>query len=490
MSEISISKSNFVLGLQCDKSLYLKKNNPELGDPISLQSQNIFDMGNRIGVFAQELFPGGVDVRKNSTLSEDKIKKTQQYIENGEQVLYEAGFSYNRMYCFVDILIKKGDSWFIHEVKSSTKVSKNHIKDVSFQYYVLKKCGLNIKGVYITHINNQYNRKKKLLIKRLFKSVSVLDKVLEYQAIVEEKVEHFFKVLNSSELPSVKIGSHCSSPYICMFKSLCWKDIPSYSIFDISRLSSDNKWDLYNQGVVTLDKIPKSFPLLERQKKEVDSFLSDKIIIDKKNLSEFINKVSSNIYFLDFETYQSAIPTLVGTKPYQQIPFQYSAHYINDKQELSHYEFLSSNLDDPREEFILSLIEDLRLPGDIFVYNISFEKQRLQELARAFPDYASLLYDIIDRMIDLIIPFKNGWYYSPKMKGKNSIKNVLPALVPGFSYQDLEINNGILASQSFLNLSRIEDKEQKNKIRKDLLEYCKLDTEAMVKIFEVLKSVV
>jgi hypothetical protein len=273
-----------------------------------------------------------------------------------------------------------------------------------------------------------------------------------------------------------------------MFKSLCWKDIPSYSIFDVSRLSSDNKWDLYNQGVLTLDKIPKDFPLLERQKIEVDSFLSDKIVIDKKNLSNFINKVSPTIYFLDFETYQSAIPTLLGTKPYQQIPFQYSAHYINDKQELTHFEFLSTNLEDPREEFILSLIEDLRQPGDIFVYNISFEKQRLQELCRAFPDYASFLNDIIDRMIDLIIPFKNGWYYSPKMKGKNSIKNVLPALVPGFSYQDLDINNGILASQSFLNLSRIEDKEQISKTRKDLLEYCKLDTEAMVKIFEVLKS--
>jgi hypothetical protein len=445
-------------------------------------------MGNRIGVFAQQLFPGGVDVKENSKLREDKIEKTKQYIDNGEQVLYEAGFSYNQMYCFVDILVKKGDSWFIYEVKSSTKISKNHIKDASFQYYILKKCGLNIKGVYITHINNQYNRKQKLFIKKLFKSVSVLEKVLENQPLVEEKVDHFFKVLNSSEVPQVNIGSHCTSPYVCMFKSLCWKDIPSYSIFDVSRLSSDNKWDLYNQGVLTLDKIPKDFPLLERQKIEVDSFLSDKIVIDKKNLSNFINKVSPTIYFLDFETYQSAIPTLLGTKPYQQIPFQYSAHYINDKQELTHFEFLSTNLEDPREEFILSLIEDLRQPGDIFVYNISFEKQRLQELCRAFPDYASFLNDIIDRMIDLIIPFKNGWYYSPKMKGKNSIKNVLPALVPGFSYQDLDINNGILASQSFLNLSRIEDKEQISKTRKDLLEYCKLDTEAMVKIFEVLKS--
>ena len=488
MSGVSISKSNFVLGLQCDKSLYLKKNNPEFGDPISLQSQNIFDMGNRIGVFAQLLFPGGVDVKENSTFREDKIEKTQQYIEDGEQVLYEAGFSYNNMYCFVDILVKKGDGWLIHEVKSSTKITKNHIKDVSFQYYILEKCGLNIKGVYITHINNQYKRKQKLLINKLFKSVSVIDKVLANQELVETKVNHFFEVLIHDDAPQTKIGSHCTSPYVCMFKTLCWKDIPSYSVFDISRLSSNDKWDLFNQGIVALDDIPKDFSLLARQQTEVDSYLNDQIVIEKKSLTDFLNKVSPNIYFLDFETYQSAIPTLVGTNPYQQIPFQYSAHYLDEKQAITHFEFLSTNLEDPREEFILSLIEDLRHPGDIFVYNISFEKQRLQELSRAFPDYASLLNDIIDRMVDLIIPFKNGWYYSPKMKGKNSIKNVLPALVPGFSYQDLDINNGILASQSFLNLSRVEDQEQVNKTRKDLLEYCKLDTLAMVKIFEVLKQ--
>jgi len=488
MSELSFSKSNFVLGLECEKSLYLKKNNPELGDPISLQSQNIFDMGNRIGVFAQQLFPGGIDVRENCSSRDDKIEKTQQFIEDGEQILYEAGFSYKNMYCFVDILVKIGDGWFIHEVKSSTKISKNHIKDISFQYYILKKCGLNIKGVFITHINNQYKRKQKLLINKLFKSISVFEKVLENQELVEAKVNHFFNVLNYNEIPQTKIGSHCTSPHPCIFKSYCWKEIPSYSIFDISRLSSSDKWHLYNRGIVNLEQIPNDFQLSKRQKTEIDCYLNDKIVVDKKNLSDFLDRLSPNIYFLDFETFQSAIPKLEGTNPYQQIPFQYSAHYLDEKQNITHFEFLSTNIEDPREEFILSLINDLRYPGDILVYNISFEKQRLQELCIAFPDYSSLLNDIIDRMVDLIIPFKNGWYYSPKMKGKNSIKNVLPALVPGFSYQDLEINNGILASQSFLNLSRLEDQKEIDKTRNNLLEYCKLDTLAMVKIFEVLKQ--
>ena len=488
MNDTFLSKSDFVQGLQCDKALFLKKNSPELADPISLQSKNIFEMGNRIGVFAQQLFPGGIDLNKDKKDKDFKINRTKQLIDSGEKILYEAGFSYNNAYCFVDILVKEGQQWIIHEVKSSTKVSTNHIKDASFQYYVLKKCGLNIKDVYITHVNNKYKRKKTLHIPRVFNSVSVLQKVLKNQELVENKVEHFFSELVKKEVPNIKIGNHCKSPYPCKFRSLCWKDIPSYSIFDISRLSSDKKWDLYDDNIITLDKIPKNFPLLQRQKLEVESFLSDKIIIDEKKISQFINKVSSNIYFLDFETYQSAIPTILGTKPYQQIPFQYSAHYLNSEKELSHFEFLSSNLQDPREEFVLSLIKDLAMEGDVFVYNISFEKQRLQELSRVFPQHSVSLNNIINRMIDLIIPFKNSWYYSPKMKGKNSIKNVLPALVPGFSYQDLEINNGILASQTFLNLSRIENQKELDKTRNDLLEYCKLDTLAMVKIFEVLKK--
>jgi hypothetical protein len=221
---------------------------------------------------------------------------------------------------------------------------------------------------------------------------------------------------------------------------------------------------------------------------EKDTFVEDKIHIDKVNLQNFFSEISNEIYFLDFETYQSVIPNLIGTKPYQQIPFQYSVHFMDANSQIIHNEFLAHHGKDPRESFIVSLINDLKLPGDIFVYNISFEKNRLLELALAFPNYKQELNSIVDRMIDLIIPFKQRWYYSPKMKGKNSIKNVLPALVPGFSYDDLEINNGILASQSFLNLSDVKDENQVEIIRNNLLEYCKLDTLAMVKIFEVLKS--
>ena len=198
--------------------------------------------------------------------------------------------------------------------------------------------------------------------------------------------------------------------------------------------------------------------------------------------------MSNNIYHLDFETYQSAVPPFNGLKPYQQIPFQYSAHYENNGT-IEHCEFLADHSNDSREAFAKALINDMNKEGDILVYNIGFERGRLNELIRILPKYQDQLEAIIDRMKDLMIPFKEKWYYVPAMKGSYSIKYVLPALVPSLSYENLEINNGSSASSTYANLHTLSELDQINQTRKNLLEYCKLDTFAMVKILEVLRSV-
>ena len=183
------------------------------------------------------------------------------------------------------------------------------------------------------------------------------------------------------------------------------------------------------------------------------------------------------------------MPNFDNTKAYQQIPFQYSVHYENNR-DIEHFEFLALNaLSDSREDFIKKLITDVKKDGDILVYNIGFERGRLNELINIFPQYQLELQRIIDRMKDLMIPFKEKWYYMPSMKGSYSIKNVLPALVPSLSYDDLEIGNGGLASETFANLHAIENLDKLDRIRKNLLEYCKRDTFAMVKILDVLRSI-
>ncbi|MBF24939.1 MAG: hypothetical protein CMP49_00240 [Flavobacteriales bacterium] len=490
MSKIYLSKSTFIKGLQCEKSLYLHKYHSNLSDDTNLQQQAIFDRGTRVGELAQQLFPGGVDASpRDYTQYFESIKDTQKLIKDGVEVIYEAGFCFNNVICFIDILVKKKGRWYAYEVKSSTKLTDVYIIDASLQYYVMQNTGLDIANISIIHINNTYNRFGPLDLKKLFNFVIVTKDAINNNNYIKNKLLELHSVLAQKSIPNIAIGPHCTTPYNCDFKGYCWSHVPEYSIFNLSRLNKKIKWTLYGRGVMDLSQIPLDANLSDNQKIEIDSYMNQTEIIHKIKIRKFVNSLSSELYHLDFETYQSVVPYFDNVKPYQQIPFQYSAHYEHN-QMVAHSEYLAKDsLTDCREDFIKNLIRDMKQDGDILVYNISFERSCINELIRCFPQYQSELLAIIDRMKDLMLPFKERWYYTPKMKGSYSIKYVLPALVPSLSYDCLEINNGNLASLTFANIHNVTDEEEVGVIRKNLLEYCKRDTLAMVKILDVLKSI-
>ena len=181
------------------------------------------------------------------------------------------------------------------------------------------------------------------------------------------------------------------------------------------------------------------------------------------------------------------MPLFDRTRPYQQIPFQYSLH-LQDGDEIKHFEFLAeTDGTDPRISFIKQFILDCGSEGDILVYNISFEQNIIEELIQAFPDYLVPLEGIIKRLKDLMTPFQKGWYYTPQLKGSHSIKQVLPALVPELSYKKLSINEGGIASSTFAAMANGSFDGDFKQTRKDLLQYCKMDTYAMVEILRVLR---
>ena len=490
MGKKYLSKSTFIKGVQCQKALYLHKYHWKLSDEVSPQQQAIFDRGNQVGLLAQQLFPGGVDAGpKDYTQYFESFKYTQKLINTGVEVIYEAGFCVDRVMCFVDILVKENGRWHAYEVKSSTKVTDTYIIDASLQHHIMQKSGLDIANISIIHINNAYVRNGKLDLNQLFNSVLVTQEAINNKNYVKEKLLELHNVLSKESIPSVDIGPHCSAPYDCNFQGHCWSHIPDYSIFDLSRLNKKIKWNLYHKGFIDIKQIPLDTDLSDNQKIEIDSYINQTEIIHKIKIREFVNSLSEKIYHLDFETFQPAVPGFDNIKPYQQVPFQYSIHYEHNQQ-IEHFDFLAKDsLTDSREEFIQNLIRDVKQDGDILVYNISFERSRLNELITYFPKYKVELQAIIDRMKDLMIPFKEKWYYTPKMKGSYSIKNVLPALVPSISYDNLEINNGASASTAFDNIHNTPHQEEQNIIRKNLIEYCKLDTLAMVEILDVLRSV-
>ena len=326
-----LSKSSFLKGIQCEKHLYLYKHHYNWKDPVSEAQQVIFDRGTNVGRLAQDLFPGGIDVAPPNPFQYAKSAQlTQEKIKEGVKVFYEASFIYDEVLVAVDILVKAGKKWKIYEVKSSTSISETYILDAAVQYYVLKNSGLDIADISIVYMNNQYVRQSKLNINELFSVESVLDLVMEQQELIEEKIERFKAVLKSKSIPEINIGPQCNDPYDCAFLGHCWNDIPEYSIFNISGLKTDKKFELFNSGIIKVNDVPEDYKLSASQRLQVESEITKKAFIDKNGIKDFLESLSYPIYFIDFETFMPAVPLYDTSRPYQQIPFQYSIHYQKD----------------------------------------------------------------------------------------------------------------------------------------------------------------
>jgi len=487
----TLSKSTFVRGCQCVKSLYLNKHHKEFQSSISENQEAIFEQGKEVGLLARKLFPNGIDASPPNYFSYDEsVKLTKLAIKKGEIIIYEAAFLFDDVLAALDILAKDDDGWKAFEVKSSTELKDTHILDVALQYYLIQNTGISLHDIFIIHINNQYVRGEELEIDKLFIKKSILKEVLELQTFISQKIVELKSILKQKEIPDIEIGLQCNDPYPCDFIDYCWKKIPSYSVFDIANLRAVKKFDLFNQGIIQLKDIPKDFALNANQWQQVKCEIEQKSIIDKPRIKEFTDELIYPLCFLDFETFQLAVPKFVNSRPYQQLVFQYSLHKQKSKNsELHHSEFIAEiNSTDPRIYFMQMLINDCGLEGDILVYNIAFEKTRLQELANDFPEYSNSISNILNRLKDLMIPFRNRWFYTPEMKGSYSIKVVLPSLLPEFTYSNLEIKDGNTASSTYASMVQGVFTGDKDKTVKALLEYCKLDTLAMVKILEKLNS--
>ncbi len=487
----TLSKSTFVRGCQCVKSLYLNKYHKEFQSSVSENQEAIFEQGKEVGLLARKLFPNGIDASPKNYFSYDEsIKKTELAIEKGETIIYESAFLFDEVLAALDILVKDNEGWKAFEVKSSTEVKDTHILDAALQYYLIQNIGISLKDIFLIYINNQYVRGEKLEIAKLFLKKSILKEVLDLQTFIPQKIVELKSILEQKEIPDIEIGLQCNDPYPCDFIDYCWKKIPPYSVFDIANLRSTKKFELFNQGIIQLKNIPNDFALNANQWQQVNCEIEQKSIIDKPKIEEFVDKLIYPLHFLDFETFQLAIPKFVNSKPYQQLVFQYSLHKQNSKgSNLLHYEFIAETYsNDPRIPFIKKLIDDCGEEGDILVYNLAFERTRLQELANDFPEFSDSISNILNRLIDLMIPFRERWYYTPDMKGSYSIKVVLPALLPEFSYSNLEIKDGSIASSTYSSMVQGLFTGDKIKSVKALLEYCKLDTLAMVKILDKLSS--
>lgn len=487
----SISKSRFVSGVQCSKKIYFEYFRNDLKLPVSEATQQIFDLGHTVGTLAQKSFPDGKDATPEDFSDFSKsIEQTKQWIAEETETVYEATFATEKTLVMLDILHRENDEIWAIEVKSSTSVKEYHYTDSAFQYYVMSKSGYVPDRFFLMHINNLYVKNGEIT-SELFHLEDITKDIIEMQFWVEENFENFLKILELKEEPAVEIGTHCSSPFECEFTHHCWKHVPENSVFGLTR-AGKKSWHLYQEGILKLEDIPQDYHLTFSQQLQVNGIKNNESFKDLPAILDFLHTWEYPLHFFDFETIFAAIPVLDGTRPYQQVPFQYSLHILDCEDTISHKEFLADPKDflnstiDPRKKMIEQMKLDFLRKGSIVTYNQSFEVGRLRELAKDFPEDSEFLFALISRIVDLLVVFNKRWYYLPEMGNSASIKSVLPAIAPEFSYSDLEISDGGSASTLF-HASILDDSQNTPELREDLLQYCERDTYGMVVIYQFLK---
>ena len=487
-----LTKSKYLSGLQCHKRLWYEKNYPERASSLSRADHRGFRQGKEVGERARELFPEGILI--GAINPEKSTEQTEIAIRDGASCLFEASFVFENTWVRCDILQKDGDSWNLIEVKASTVnqtikgpkiVKEQYLHDLAIQKYVLTGHGLTISKTQLMLINSKECVYPDL--SNLFAIKDATDQVDSLMNSVPDYIETFKTILEAGSDPDVRIGDQCNKPRRCSFKGYCWEAVPEEeTIFAIPRLTPKKKDELREAGIFRIEELPADYSLTDNQQAYVDYVLYGQPKIDTEAIKVRLSDLEHPIHFFDFETDNPPVPKFQGLRPYQHLPFQYSCHTWQSDGTVTHHEYLHTDTSDPRLPLVESLLDTISDKGSVIVYS-TFESQRLEDLAEFLPQYAKPLRSIQSRLWDQWVIFRNH-YKHPGFKGSNSLKSVLPVLVPSLRYDELDVQDGREAQAIWqLMLDSNSERERKKMIR-NLKAYCKLDTQAMVEIHRVLLS--
>jgi len=490
MANKLLSKSKYIIGLQCLKWLWIEVNDKGRIPKPDAATLHKFKGGHEIGVLATKVFPKGIDLSELGF--KENIDKTKESLELRKPI-FEAGILVDRLFSRADVLLPVGiDEWDIIEVKAGTSVKDINVHDVAFQKYVYEKSGLKIRKCILMHLDNTYLKKGEINPKNLFVQSEITDEVATAMINIDERINEMIQVINLDKCPEFNVDELGTIKYDNIAKDEFMDSLPEGNVFELYRGGIKSR-NLYKEDILKIKDIPSSQKLTSNQQIQKDCAVSKKVHIDKENIKKFLDGLKYPLYYLDFEAMTPTLPRFDYMKPYQHIPFQYSLHIVEKfGAKPKHISFLADGVSNPIPKFMQSLKDNLGNKGDIIVYNETYEKSKLKEAIALFPEFESLVNDnFLPRIKDLLIPFRNFDYYDPKQEGSASIKKVLPVM-SDLSYNELEINNGIDASLEFERITfdpKVDDKE-KASVRGALEKYCELDTLAEVKIVERLMEIV
>jgi hypothetical protein len=490
----NLSKSQYILGQQCSLALW---NYRYGGFKKTFSTRAAYndsiEAGHHVGNLAHDYFgPNSGEVTNGYRDKHGAVKATKQFIADGKDVIYEATAinPADGGFCRIDALrrVPGTDEWDLVEVKSTLKPKPYHLDDLAYQYHVFTGAGYKIRDCFLMLIDPSFVKQGPVDAQKYFKLHNVTKDILSRQAAIPAAVARLGAAMDPQKAPVEEIGSRCSYPFECNYKSTCWKGAPLYTIFNA--YSAKDAADLRKQtGSIDVKDVPAHLlPTKDAKLAEITAHRTGREHVNVPALQGFLKKLEYPLYYLDYETAMGVIPVYDGTRPLQQVPFQFSLH-IQDTPggPLRHHAYIHKDRGDPRDAFAKELIKVCGTKGSVIVYFQEFEEGRNKETAADLPQHAAALNAISARMVDLFEPFSNRWLYSPDQKGSVSIKKVLDAFTP-LNYNAMNIPNGEIAQKRYMDFvnGTTTDAAELQQLWTDLDDYCALDTIAMVKLVDVL----
>jgi hypothetical protein len=466
-----LTKSDFLLYVDAPMHLWAKSHEKQINATPSLYEQHLMKQGYEVEKVAKAYLEKYVLPKyKNAELLWQSTYTSGQYQTRADGIIHELDT----------------DTYHLYEIKSSTSEKKEHLPDATFQSIVIGRT-INLETIHLILLNDEYVRGDELDIEQLFSVPDVTSEVAEMTPDILTKMKQSLDVIEADHSDGIV---NCLNPKTCPCPELCHPNLPKASIYNIPNLTPKKKRELEDMKVVAIDDIDDDYPLTSKQKKIVDVIQSKTPFLDKPTVRGLLQSLAYPLYFIDYETYDEAMPLYKGHKPYQKMAFQFSLHIVGSNGEiLRHEEFLATKPGDPSRDLVKHMRECISDQGTVIVWNKAFEGGRNKEMAELYPEYKDFLLDVNSRMFDLMEIVSKGYYLHPDFLGSWSIKNVLPVMEPEFSYKTLAINKGDQAMIEWYDMVN-GDESKKDEVSKALLQYCGLDSLAMVKVWEKLKELI
>ena len=468
---MKLTKSHFLMYLQSPLHLWLSVHSATPPLPPSLYNQHTIKQGYSVEKLAKEFLR----------------KKVTTHYPPGTTITFEATLTDGNYESRIDALVHDTlhNTYDLYEIKSSTSIHSKHKYDVTFQY-LIGKASLPINKVFLMHITSDYRKEGEIELSLLFVVEDMTDHITKKEDEVYQLRSEAWGIMQLATEPQ---DEHCFNPSTCPYPKQCFPNLIDYSIYELGRANKKQYLELIGLGVSLVKDIPDTFASTPKQRLQIQSARTGLPIIDQVALQRELQKLEFPLYFLDYETYSEALPLHDNYSPYQQAVTQFSVHVARQPEsvEFEHFECLASSTSDPSQQLASELCRVIGKTGTVIVWNKGFECGRNEELGVLCPEYSKQLTSINERTYDLMDIFSLGYYVDYRFHGSASIKKVLPVLCPELSYKDLDINEGTKAMLAWHEMvyGNLSDSE-KEKIKHDLLTYCKLDTWAMVEIWRKL----